>query len=126
MIQIDLAAFTHDMKSHMEELQTMNSYYHPRDHEHRHERHSHEAPLFRNRPIRYRGLRVRTLQGEEDHSQGASESQAHEGLPVDDKDLDVYRVLVAVERGELSPEDAARKLEELDESSRQADDAELI
>ncbi len=104
----------------------MNSYYHPRDHEHRHEGHSHEAPLFRNRPIRYRGLRVHTLHDAEDQSQGASESQNHEGVPVSDKDLDVYRVLVAVERGELSPEDAARKLEELDQSSRQADGEELI
>jgi hypothetical protein len=119
----------------MEEIQTMNSYYHPRDYEHKDETHRHKAPTYHGRQVVYRGgdgqapgQEVRAVYVEHaGHdsipTQGAGEEQPGEGAPFSEKDLDVYRVLVAVERGELSAQDAARKLEELEDASPGEDNA---
>ncbi len=47
----------------------------------------------------------------------SAEEPGAEGLDYSGKDLDVYHVLLALERGELSVEDAARRLEELETAS---------
>ena len=49
-------------------------------------------------------------------TQGTAAEPPAQNAALSDKDLGVYQVLLAVERGELSPEDAARKLEELEAS----------
>lgn len=112
----------------------MNSYYHPRDYEHKDETHRHTAPTYRRRQVVYRGYggeaptqEVRAVYvehaGPDSVPTQAGEEQADEGAPFSEKDLDVYRVLVAVERGELSAQDAARKLEELEDASAGEDNA---
>ncbi len=106
----------------------MNSYYHPRDYEHKDETHRHKAPTYGGRQVVYRGSggqapgqESRAVYVEHAGQDGgpthAGEEQAGEGAPFSEKDLDVYRVLVAVERGELSAQDAARKLEEMEDAS---------
>lgn len=107
----------------------MNSYYHPRDYEHKDETHRQKSPTYPGRRGVYRGYGGQAA-GQEalavyvEHAghdglptEGAGEEQAGDGAPLSEKDLDVYRVLVAVERGELSAQDAARKLEELEDAS---------
>lgn len=49
----------------------------------------------------------------------ASAQQADAPDAYTGKDLEMYRVLLAVERGELSPAEAARKLDDLDEPDLQ-------
>ncbi len=107
----------------------MNSYYHPRDYEHKDETHRHKAPTYGGRQVVYRGyggeapgqearaVYVEHAGHDGAPARGAGEEQEGEGAPFSEKDLDVYRVLVAVERGELSAQDAARKLEELEDAS---------
>ncbi|HEX8229027.1 MAG TPA: hypothetical protein VF826_06910 [Chloroflexia bacterium] len=142
MIQIDLAAFVQDTRSHMEEIQTMNSYYRPRDHEHKNEARYQKAPALHATPVAYSGYGGQAAEHEAhaghaahsghsehhggDQAQEAGEEQPGEGAPFSEKDLDLYRVLVAVERGELSAQDAARKLEELEDAPAGEDNPELI
>lgn len=122
----------------MEEIQTMNSYYHPRDFEHKEETHRHKSPTYPGRRVVNRSYGGQAPE-QEAHAvyveraghdsvptQGEGEEQAGEGAPFSEKDLDLYRVLVAVERGELSAQDAARKLEELEVASSGEDNTGLI
>jgi hypothetical protein len=80
----------HDTTAHMEETQTMNSYY-----------------------------QLRQQEPEDDAPQAQADEPAAGNPQYSGKDLDLYRVLLAVERGELSVEDAARRLEELEAASPQ-------
>ncbi|MEA2572763.1 MAG: hypothetical protein QOH93_61 [Chloroflexia bacterium] len=130
MIHIELASYAHDLRSQMEEMQTMNSYYHPREHDdtgderHEHCSHSHSFPAT---PMAYTG-------SYEDSNHAAREGDgSHPGSDVsrsnvtpNDMDSALYRVLVAVERGELSAEDAARKLEEMEGQSWSHVNGELL
>lgn len=56
-------------------------------------------------------------QPEEDATQRPAEAPGTEGQGYSGKDLDLYHVLLAVERGELSVEEAARRLEALEGAS---------
>ena len=116
----------------------MNSYYHPRDYEHKDEAYRHKAPTYGVGRVASRGsggqapcqqapaVYMEHAGHDTVPTQGAGEEQAGDGVPFSEKDLDVYRVLVAVERGELSAQDAARKLEELEDASAGEDNGELI
>ena len=107
----------------------MNSYYHPRDHEKKDQARCHDPYPLPASPVAYNGYGVQSpayASHDGDPAQGATGEQSGEGSPYSEKDLDVYRVLVAVERGELSVEDAARRLEELDHQPAREDNAELI
>ncbi len=113
----------------------MNSYYHPRDHEKKQEPRCHEAYPLPATPVVYtqqnyqspapaaNGIHTRH---DGDPAQGGRGPQNGEGAPYSERDLDVYSVLVAVERGELSVEDAARRLEELDRQAPSESNTELI
>jgi hypothetical protein len=121
LILIDLAAYAHDTNAQMEEALTMNSFYHPREHDqedhvpsawddssaHAEGQEGHEAHAGHGEHPGY----------QTGHSAQGPDAEATAQSPgYSDRDLSVYQVLLAVERGELSPEDAARKLEELEAS----------
>ena len=133
MILIDLAAYAHDTEAHMEEMLTMNSYYHPREHDHADDAHfehaDHSGHSGHHPDTRYAHEQHHT--GVSNYEQpgidtgheaggvaGAAEQPAAEQWTSEPgSDQDLYQVLLAVERGELSAEDAARKLEELESVS---------
>ena len=114
----------------------MNSFYHPREHEREANTHfaphdgSHHADGHEGRdgheaqgdvaggaghvvPAWYAGNQP------DDASQGSGVEPATQSPEHSDREQDLYQVLLAVERGELSPEDAARKLEEMEASGQQ-------
>jgi hypothetical protein len=128
VIHIDIAAYVHDTRSQMEETQTMNSYYHPREHDHEHKDeahcpHNHGLPVM---PIADIPGDVQGQHSGDDTAHGMGDVHDVDGSPRTGKDQDVYRVLVAVERGELSVQDAARQLEELEAESPGQESGELI
>ncbi len=99
----------------------MNSYYHPREHDQDSHDYAHAHP---GAPSAYVESHSGTY-GHEEHAahteyegndalQGQNDEQATQDSQYSEKELDMFRVLVAVERGELSAHDAARKLEELE------------
>ena len=103
----------------------MNSFYHPREHDQ--EGHTHPGPHHGSDHVYGHeghgddaGHAAHVAPAERSgyqpgaESQGAGAAPTQPGPEYSDKDLGVYQVLLAVERGELSPEDAARKLEDLE------------
>jgi hypothetical protein len=118
----------------LEEVLTMNSFYHPREHDQ--EGHAHSRPYDASSLTNgHEGHQANggdswhTEQTDhtphvahaehssyrpENAAQGTGAEPPVQGPEYPDKDLGLYQVLLAVERGELSPEDAARKLEELE------------
>ena len=137
MILINIAAYAHDSKAQMEEMLTMDSHYHPREHDHAHDAHhdhrdrSDHACPHPFTPIAYSEDEEHNFHaGDEgnDVIQAPGDEPNAEGPQYSGTDLDVYGVLLAVERGELSPQDAARKLEELEAVPlpSEAEDSELI
>ncbi|HET6262549.1 MAG TPA: hypothetical protein VFG99_09970 [Chloroflexia bacterium] len=136
MILIDLAAYAHDTNAQMEEVLTLNSFYHPREHDQ--EGHAHSGPHDGSDHARghegheaygydasHSGHAGHAAPAEhvdyqpEDASQGTGAEPPAPDSEYSDKDFGLYQVLLAVERGELSPEDAARKLEELEAGGRE-------
>ncbi|HVF99801.1 MAG TPA: hypothetical protein VND68_08175 [Chloroflexia bacterium] len=136
MILIDLAAYAHDTNAQIEEVLTLNSFYHPREHDQ--EGHAHSGP--HDGTAHARGPEGHETYGHdaghaghsghpapaqhvgpqpEDAPQGTGAEPPAPGSEYSDRDLGLYQVLLAVERGELSPEDAARKLEELEAGGRE-------
>ena len=133
MILIDLAAYAHDTNAQMEEVLTMNSFYHPREHDQEDHVHSaqHRGADYAQGHAGHAGHEEHEGHtGRAEHTQDAGyqatgTAQEPDAAPTPQSseysgnDLDMYQVLLAVERGELSPEDAARKLEELETSGQQ-------
>lgn len=142
MILIDLAAYAHDTKAQMEEMLTMNNYYHPREHDHgddahfEHADHSdhvghHSDASFAHdqHPMdvsNYEGQLAATDHESEEAAEEPNAGQGPSDAEYPDSDRGLYQVLLAVERGELSAEDAARKLEALEDASSPEESEELI
>jgi hypothetical protein len=137
LILIDIAAYAHDTKAQMEEMLTMDSHNHPREHDHVNDVHpghrdasDHGCP-HPFTPVAYTGDEMHNFNAAHegnDVAQEPGDELSAQGPHYSGTDRDVYGVLLAVERGELSPQDAARKLEELEAVSlpSEAEDGELI
>lgn len=150
MILIDLAAYANDTLAQMEEIQAMNSFYHLHEYDHKDNMSiNHRGPRDHSRLSRRRhfgytagaggnGIHDHAHEQHADHPDHAitsehdpaqDESQAADPpvsseLTYSGREMDVYQVLVAVERGEITAQDAARKLEELEELEELGEPAE--
>ena len=115
---IDLGAFTLYVTSQHEEMLCMNS-----DAEHAGQPHSHETHLAHAEHDRTAGGADawHSEHGDSDHRDSPglthvehSYSDAEEKPAFSGKEMEMYRVLLAVERGEVSAEEAGRQLEALE------------
>lgn len=155
MILINLAAYAHDTQAQMEEIHTMNSFYHLREYDHKENMSfNHRGQRDHSRLSRRRHFGPQAGAGgngsngvhdhaHEQHTEHTGHATDHEQAPTAEdgsaaeppvsseltysgREMDVYQVLVAVERGEISAQEAARKLEEMEDSASRGQDQELI